>query len=76
MYKPLSFKVKNKEIARRKIIELEIEIKSEIIVKTGEQKIKTLREVIGKTSRELNKKRKLKGKGMKKIIVEEIYQEV
>ena len=36
MYKPLSFKVKNKEIARRKIIELEIEIKSEIIVKTGE----------------------------------------
>ena len=41
--KPVSFKMKNKEIARRKIIELEIEMEAEIIIKTGESKIEILR---------------------------------
>ena len=53
--KPVSFKIKNKEIARRKIMEIElkeieieseIEIKAEIIIKTGESKIEILREAI------------------------------
>ena len=43
--KPVSFKRKNKEIAKRKIIELEMEIKVETIIKTGESKRKILREV-------------------------------
>ena len=71
-----SFKMKNEEIARRKITELETEIKSEIIIKAGEQKTEILREVIEKKSRELNTKRKLKKKEMKKLIVKEINQEV
>ena len=47
--KPESFKMKNKEIAGRKIIELEIETKAEIIIKTGESKIKILRTIIEKS---------------------------
>ena len=47
--KPVSFKIKNKEIARRKIIELEIEIKAEAIIKTGESKLEILREIIEKS---------------------------
>ena len=54
---PESFKRKNKEIARRKVIELEIKL--ETIIKTGESKIEILREVTEKKSRELNTKRKL-----------------
>ena len=54
--KPVSFKMKNKEIARRKMIELEIEIKVETIIKTGKSKIEILREVIEKKARELNSK--------------------
>ena len=46
--KPTSFKMKNKGIARRKIIELEIEIKVETIIKTGKTKIEILRKVIKK----------------------------
>ena len=34
--KPVSFKMKNKEIARKKLIELEKEIKAEIITRTEE----------------------------------------
>ena len=34
--KPVSFKMKSKEIARRNIIELEKEIKARIIIKTEE----------------------------------------
>ena len=60
--KPVSFKMENKEIARRKLIELKIEIKAEIIIKTGESKTEILREVIEKKSRQLNAKRKLKKK--------------
>ena len=48
--KPASFKMKNKEIAKRKIIELEIEIKAEIIIKTGESKIAVSREVTKKST--------------------------
>ena len=33
--KPVSSKMRNREIARKKIIELETEIKTEIIIKTG-----------------------------------------
>ena len=73
--KLVSFKMKNKEISRRKIIELEIEMKAEIIIKTGESKTEILREVIEKEFRELNTNRKLK-KDMKKLIIEEINQEV
>ena len=73
--KLVSFKMKNKEIPRRKIIELEIEMKAEIIIKTGESKTEILREVIEKEFRELNTNRKLK-KDMKKLIIEEINQEV
>ena len=73
--KPVRFKMKNKEIPRRKIIELEIEMKAEIIIKTGESKTEILREVIEKEFRELNTNRKLK-KDMKKLIIEEINQEV
>ena len=58
--KPVSFKMENKEIARRKIIELEIEIKVGTIIKTRKSKIEILREVIEEMSRELNTERKLK----------------
>ena len=61
----MSFRMKNKKTARRKITELGIEIKAEIITKTGESKIKILREVIQKKSRELNTKRKLKKRNEK-----------
>ena len=44
--KPVSFKIKNKEIARRKIIELETEKKAKIIIKTRELKLEILREII------------------------------
>ena len=41
-----SFKMKNKEIARRKIIGSEIKIKAEIIVKTTDSKLEILRDLI------------------------------
>ena len=75
--KPMSFKMKNKEIARRKIIELEIEIKVETIIKTWESKREKLREVIEKKRRkirELNTERKLRKKEMKKLMIEKINQ--
>ena len=59
--KPESFKMKNKEIARRKIIELEIETKAEIIIKTGESKIEILKKN-RKKSKQLNAERKLRKK--------------
>ena len=34
--KPLSFKMKNKEIVRKKVIEIKKEIKAEVITKTEE----------------------------------------
>ena len=71
--KPVSFKMKNKEIARKKI-ELEKEIKSEIIIETEESKVEILRDITEKKLRELNTERKLKKKEMKKVTVEEIYQ--
>ena len=65
--KPVSFKMKNKEIWRRKITELEIEIKVETMIKTAESKLEILREIMGKKSRELNTERKFKG--MKKLLI-------
>ena len=59
--------MKNKEIWRRKIAELEIEIKVETMIKTAESKLEILREIIGKKSRELNTERKFKG--MKKLLI-------
>ena len=59
----MSFKIKNKEIAR-KIIELKKEIKAEIIFKPEGSKVETLREIIEKSSRELNTERKIKMKEM------------
>ena len=58
----MSFKMKNKEIARRKIIELETETKAKIIIiiKTRESKLDILREIIGKKSRELSTQRHIK----------------
>ena len=56
--KPVSFKIKNKKIARKKIIESGIEIKTEIITKTVEIKLEILRKIIEKTSRELKIERK------------------
>ena len=73
--KPVSFKMKNKEIARKKITELEKEIEAEIIMKTEESKVEMLREVIKKKSREMNTERKLK-KNMKKLIIEETNKRV
>ena len=64
--KPVNFKIKNKKIARRKIIKLEIEIKAKIIIKLRESKLEILREIIEKKSRELNTERKIKRKEMKK----------
>ena len=58
--KPVSFKIKNKEIARRKIIELEIEIKAEAIIKTGESKLEILREIIEKSLGDRIQRGKLK----------------
>ena len=46
--KPMSFKMKNKEIAIRKIIEIETETKVIIIIKTNESKLEILREIIEK----------------------------
>ena len=63
--KPVSFKMKNKEIWRRKITELEIEIKVETMIKTAELEI--IREIMGKKSRELNTERKFKG--MRKLLI-------
>ena len=68
--KPVSFKMKNKEVPTKKI-ELEKEIKGEIIIKTEESKLEILREIIEKKPRELNTERKLK-KEIKKLIIEEI----
>ena len=44
--KPVSFKMKSKEIARRNIIELEEEIKARIIIKTEEWRLELLREIM------------------------------
>ena len=60
--KPVSFKMKNKEVARREIIELETETKAKIIIiiKTRESKLEILREIIGKKSRVLSTQRNIK----------------
>ena len=63
-------RMKNKEVPTKKI-ELEKEIKGEIIIKTEESKLEILREIIEKKPRELNTERKLK-KEIKKLIIEEI----
>ena len=60
---PSELENKNKEIAR-KIIELKKEIKAEIIFKPKGSKVETLREIIEKSSRELNTERKIKMKEM------------
>ena len=57
--KPVSFKMKNKEIARKKLIELEKEIKAEVTIKTEESKLEILREIIEKKSCEPNTERKI-----------------
>ena len=72
--------MKNKGIARRKIIELEIEIKVETIIKTGKTKIEILRKVIKKVQRteyreKNNNNNNNNNKEMKKLIIEEINQE-
>ena len=58
------------------MIELEIEIKAEIVIQTGESKIEKLREVMKKNLRQFNTVREIKNKEMKKLIIEEIYQRV
>ena len=55
--KPVSFKMKNKEIAWQKKIELVKEIKANIIIKIEESKLEILREIIEKKSSELNTNR-------------------
>ena len=55
--KPVSFKMKNKEIAWQKKIELVKEIKANIIIKIEESKLEILRERIEKKSSELNTNR-------------------
>ena len=62
--KPVSFKMKNKEIARKKT-ESEKGMKVEIIIKTEESKLEILREIIEKKSRELNTEKKILKKDMK-----------
>ena len=47
--KPVSFKMKNKEIAWQKKIELVKEIKANIIIKIEESKLEILREIIEKS---------------------------
>ena len=54
----VSFTLKNKETAKIKIVELEIEVKAGIIIKTRESKTEVLKEVIEKKSRELYTKKK------------------
>ena len=56
--KPVNFKTKNKEIARRQIIEWETEIKSRTVIKTIESKLEILREITEKKSRKLNTEKK------------------
>ena len=58
--------MKNKEIAWQKKIELVKEIKANIIIKIEESKLKILREIIEKKSRELNTNRKYLKKKKKK----------
>ena len=60
--KPVSFKINNKQIVRKKIIELEVEVKSKIIIKTRESKLEVSREIIEKKSRDLKQIEKLKEK--------------
>ena len=72
--KPVGFKMKNKETARKKI-ELEKEIIAEIIIKIEVSKLEILRKIIEKKSRESNTERKLKKRNEKQII-EEINQGV
>ena len=67
--KPASFKTKNKETARKKI-ELEKEIKTEIIIKAEKSKVEILREIIGLQWK------KIKKKEMERLIIEEINQRV
>ena len=50
--------MKNKEIARQKIIELEKERQAEIINKAEESKVEIIKEIIQKKSKELNTKKK------------------
>ena len=77
--KLVSFKSKIKKYQKKKKkkkIESGVEVKAEIIIETEQSKIEILREVIERKSRELNTKRKLKKKEMKKLIIEGINQEV
>ena len=67
----LKWKIKQQ---RQKIIELEKDIKAEIIIKTEEPKLETLRKIIEKQSRKLNTEIKIKK--IKKLIKEEIDQRV
>ena len=54
--------MKNKEIARKKVMELEKEIKTEIINNAEKSKLEILREILRKNSREFCAERKLKKK--------------
>ena len=45
------------------------------MIKTRESKLEILREIVEKKSGELNTKKKIKRKEMKKLIIEEINQE-
>ena len=58
--KLVSFKIKHKGRASKKVTELEKEIKAEIIIKTEESKLKTLREILEIKLRKLNAERKIK----------------
>ena len=64
--KPVSFKMKRKEIPRKNITELEKEVKAEIITKQKNQNWKYLKKIVGKKSRELNTERKIKKREIKK----------
>ena len=58
--KLVSFKIKHKRRARKKVTELEKEIKAEIIIKTEESKLETLRKILEIKLRKLNAERKIK----------------
>ena len=58
--KLVSFKIKHKGRASKKVTELEKEIKAEIIIKTEESKLETLREILEIKLRKLNAERKIK----------------
>ena len=65
----MSFKIKKKEITRKKN-ELTKAIKSEIIIKTGGSKLEKLKEIIEKWLENWTQRKKEKKKEMKKLITE------